>query len=306
MRWGLVVVSVATQLGVVAAARAESGGSGVLVKSQAQELAARDGVARDAAVVLVQEDRAARRTVGPFRQQDLPWLMAGATGALVPLAMFALPALSVVWLGPFAPVAFLVAIAVGSVATAAGGALAWAVSAIFSNLKSGFFLPILYSGMTGMAATLLGGMAAALIMWTGIGVAYLAGGARDIYQATAPDPTKPLGSVRNIALLTSAVIATVVWGGSVVAGSVGGPMIAALTYRLRGEPKRVAAPSLESPSGQFSIPREHRSTSAAAGKEEGTPPAEQGQPPGQEPADRGVPQLPPAEDSPPPSPSPGW
>lgn len=184
-----------------------------------------------------------------------PWLLSGAAGALIPLSLFAIPALVLAAFGPFAPLAFVAAIGVAALTTAAGGALAWGVSAVFSNLKSGFFLPIFYSTLTGMGLTFLSGTAAALIVWSGVAAAYLLGGARNLTQATMPNFRNPFGSIQSASLVVSSAIATVVWGLGIIGASVAGPMVAAFTYRARGEPKRVTqAPSAESPSGSYTIP----------------------------------------------------
>lgn len=195
-------------------------------------------------IVPAQERTAPRghRASYPLRG-EVGWLIAGAAGALVPLALFAVPALVFAWFGPFAPVAFLVAIGVATVTTAIGGALAWAISALFSDMKSGFLLPILTSGLVGLGATFISGGLATVIIFGGMALSWLltGGNVRTIGQLVYPDLSvnNPF-DYRNptgLTMIAASALAFLVWGGGVLTAAIGGPMTAAFMYRAAGTPK---------------------------------------------------------------------
>jgi len=178
------------------------------------------------------------RSSAPLRG-EAAWFIAGAAGALVPLVLFALPALWLAWFGPFAPIAFLVAIGVGTVATGLGGAAAWAISALFSDMKSGFLMPILASAAVGLGATFVSGLAAAFVIWAGVGISWLASGARNWVDAVRPNWRNPFGTVQGVVMLTAVSLGFLIWGGGVLTAAIGGPMVAAFMYRAAGTPKYV-------------------------------------------------------------------
>lgn len=165
------------------------------------------------------------------------WLVAGAIGVLVPLLLFAVPALVFAWFGPFAPVAFLVGLVMATLTTAAGGALAWAVSSIFSNVNSGFFLPVTASALVGLGATLVGGVMATGVILAGLGVAWAVGPAPN-YSLRVEDWSGAWNTRAAPVLFGASALAFLVWGAGVMVATVGGPMTAAYLYRENGTLKR--------------------------------------------------------------------
>lgn len=171
---------------------------------------------------------------------DAAWWIAGAAGAAVPLVLFALPALFLGAFGPFAPVAFLAAIVVAALTTGLGGAVAWAIQAIFSDLKSGFLVPILGSAATGLAITMIGGTLATLVIAGGVGLAWLVSGAGNIWDTIRPDNIRNIFNSRQGPIVAGATtLGALTWAVSVVVGSIAGPLVGAYLYRANGEPKYV-------------------------------------------------------------------
>ncbi len=161
------------------------------------------------------------------------WIVPGMVGVLVPLLLFALPVLMFAWFGPFAPVAFLVALVVAAVTTAAGGALAVLLSSLFTNVSSGFVLPIVASTAVGVAATLIGGVLATLVIVSGLAVAWFAG-ARPEVSSNPSTWRNALNSRTAPWFFGFGAAAFLVWGTSVLVAAIGGPMMAAYLYQQNG------------------------------------------------------------------------
>lgn len=171
---------------------------------------------------------------------DTAWWIAGIAGAAVPLVLFALPALFLGVFGPFAPIAFLAAVVVAALTTGLGGAVAWAIQAIFSDLKSGFLVPILGSAATGLAITFVGGTLATLVIAGGVGLAWLVSGAGNIWNTVRPDNIRNIFNSRQGPIMAGATtLGALTWAVSVVVGSIAGPLVGAYLYRANGEPKYV-------------------------------------------------------------------
>jgi len=171
------------------------------------------------------------------------WWVAGIVGAAVPLLLFALPALFLGVFGPFAPFAFLAAAVVATLATGLGGAVAWTIQAIFSDLKSGFMVPILGSAATGLAITFIGGTLATLVIASGVALAWVMSGAGSLgslWETVRPDNinnviSRPEGPI----VAAASTLGALTWAVTVVVGSIAGPLVGAYLYRANGEPKYV-------------------------------------------------------------------
>jgi len=169
---------------------------------------------------------------------DAAWFVAGAAGALVPLALFAVPALFLGVFGPFAPLAFLGAIAIAALTTGIGGAVAWAIQAVLSDMRSGFLMPILGSALTGLGITFLGGSLATLVIAAGVGIAWLVSGSRNLFEVIRPDNIRNIFSRKEGPIIAGAsTLGALTWAASVVAASIVGPLVGAYLYRANGEPK---------------------------------------------------------------------
>lgn len=164
------------------------------------------------------------------------WVVAGAVGMLVPLVLFALPALFLPWFGPFAPVAFLFAMVVATVTTGAGGAVAWGVAAVFSNLRSGFVVPVLTSAVVGLSAAFVGGVLATMVLVTGFAVAWSIKPDR-AFDAPPDNARDAWRDARVPTVFAASAVAFVIWGTSALVASVAGPMMAAIIYQREGTPK---------------------------------------------------------------------
>jgi len=165
------------------------------------------------------------------------WLVAGALGALVPLIFFALPVLMFAWFGPFAPLAFLVALVFGTLATALGGVVAWAVSYFFTDVRSGIVMPVAAAAVTGFISILVGGVIASLEILAGLGLIWLAGGpspSSNLWNPATYSSGSFLNPTNSFIFAATGAVAFVVWATAVVVASIAGPVVAAQVYRAEG------------------------------------------------------------------------
>ncbi len=161
------------------------------------------------------------------------WIVPGMVGVLVPLLLFALPVLMFAWFGPFAPVAFLVALVVAGVTTAAGGGLAVVLSSVLTNVSSGFVLPVVASTAVGVVATLVGGVLATCVLGSGLALAWFAGARPEV--GASPDTWRNTLNSRTAPWFFGfGAAAFLVWGTSVLVAAIGGPMMAAYLYHQNG------------------------------------------------------------------------
>lgn len=158
------------------------------------------------------------------------WLLAGLVGAIIPLFLFALPVLLFAWFGPFAPVAFLVGLVVAAVTTAAGGAVACAMFALFSNVRNGFVIPIVASALFGVTATFLGAALATVIIAGGLILSWFVSPYPD-FRASAASWRNHWTAQNTPFLFGAGFLAFAVWGTAVLTAAFGGPLTAAYLFQ---------------------------------------------------------------------------
>ncbi|MEW5852887.1 MAG: hypothetical protein AB2A00_29150 [Myxococcota bacterium] len=164
------------------------------------------------------------------------WVIAGLVGALVPIVLFALPFIWAPWAGPLSLPFLGAAMLWGTLMVTAGGGLAWLLSALFSDVRGGFFLPILTSAGVGLAGTVLSGILATLSIWPFFLYAVYQAGP----QAANVNYWTNRG-VRNPVPWIGVLAGFVVWSMGVVTTSIAGPLMAAWVYRERGTPRQAEA-----------------------------------------------------------------
>jgi len=162
---------------------------------------------------------------------DLAWLVAGGLGALVPLVLFALPFIWGPLGGPFYAPFFVVALIWGTLMVTAGGATAWLISALFSDMQSGFLIPVAAAAVVGLVGILVSGLAA-LVLFLPF---YIAGSfySRDVFYS----PYYAQRYYYNPFAGAGTVLAFAVWAVGITATSIAGPVLAAWLYRRLGVPR---------------------------------------------------------------------
>jgi hypothetical protein len=164
------------------------------------------------------------------------WVIAGLVGALVPIVLFALPFIWAPWAGPLSLPFLGAAMLWGTLMVTAGGGLAWLLSALFSDIRGGFFLPILTSAGVGLAGTVLSGILATLAIWPFFLYAVYQAGP----QAANVNYWTNRGA-RNPVPWIGVLAGFIVWSAGVVTTSIAGPLMAAWVYRERGVPRTAEA-----------------------------------------------------------------
>ena len=124
----------------------------------------------------------------------------------------------------------------GTLMVTAGGGLAWLLSALFSDVRGGFFLPILTSAGVGLAGTVASGVLATLAIWPFFLYAVYQAGP----QAANVNYWTNRGA-RNPVPWIGVLAGFIVWSTGVVTTSVAGPLMAAWVYRERGTPRNAEA-----------------------------------------------------------------
>lgn len=185
-------------------------------------------------LVLAKARRSGGGSAAPLKGQ-VAWLVAGGTGALIPLALFVLPTFWFALWGPFAPIGFVVAVFWAGVTTAAGGALAWLLQAALSDMRSGWLLPVTLSGAVGLGGTFLAGLVAAVLLWSGYGASVVLSGPRcNPWYYSSRNCYAGWGPLGPAVFWSAVAVAFAVWLGGALAASVAGPLLGAYLYRRLG------------------------------------------------------------------------
>lgn len=169
---------------------------------------------------------------------DLACVVAGAAGAAFALVVFTLPVLWLAWAGIWFAGPLFAAVAWAFLAVGAGGAVAWLVLALWSEVRSGIVLPTLVAAGLGAGITAVAGIAALVAWWSAF--AFMA-----VWYGPPWNPLNPWEwgrggqsrwEWRSYAWLGAG--AFLVWTTGVVAAAVAGPTAAAFVYRKLGVPRR--------------------------------------------------------------------
>lgn len=154
----------------------------------------------------------------------LGWVLAGLAGAVVPLLLFALPAVVFAWWwGPGTPFWFMVSVFWGTLVVAAGSALTWVLLASLSAKRSGWLIPVAVGAAVGGSITAVGAIVAAMLVWMGWASWWF-------FSFAFPLP----GYLGWGSLAPFYALAFAVWACAVVGASIGGPLLAAYLYDRLG------------------------------------------------------------------------
>lgn len=197
----------------------------------------------DPGVTLVKKGRAAARSSNegtssssssskPLLSGDAAWLVAGGAGALFTLVLFAIPVLffgfAIPFLGPL-----VLAVLWGGIVGAGAGGIAWLIQQLWSEMRSGFLLPVIVSGATVAGITLIAGVLSTLVWWMGAVVGF-------ILYPYGWNPFTPgfyysrLGGPSGAVNWGFSGAAFVVWAAGVLTATVVGPLLGAWVFRQQG------------------------------------------------------------------------